>query len=143
MALKSNSKKACENIRNYILQDSDYIKECAEFDGIELKTEKEILAYAYKLFEEQKGREIEDNYHNSCFVIFEDWAKGLALGSLFCYYYNRSAADDLGAILEETEEEKAKYTEREAEEMLTRLIYRELEKAAYPASAKYIFKEVD
>ena len=73
--------------------------------------------------------------------IFKDWAQGLALGGLFCYYYNRSAKDDLGAILEESEAEKAKYTEQEAEEMLTRLIYRELEKAAHPATARYIFKE--
>ena len=72
---------------------------------------------------------IERNYSNPCFVIFEDWARGLALGNLFCYYYNRSAVDDLGEIMEETEEEKAKYTEQEAEETLTRLIYREMEKA--------------
>ena len=62
-------------------------------------------------------------------MIFEDWARGLALGNLFCYYYNRSAKDDLGKILEESEEEKAKYTEQEAEELLTRLIYREMENA--------------
>lgn len=36
---------------------------------------------------------------------------------------------DLGDILEETEEERAKYTEMQAEEMLTRLIYREMEDA--------------
>lgn len=47
-----------------------------------------------------------------------------------CYYYNRSAVDDLGAILEETEEEKARFTEQEAEQLLTDLIYRELTKGA-------------
>ena len=43
-----------------------------------------------------------------------------------CYFYNRSAVDDLGEILEETDEEKAKYNERQAEDLLTWLIYREL-----------------
>ena len=139
--LRTNSKKACENIRAYIMQDEDYLKECAEYDNVELNEQRDYLAYAYRLFKEQKSHEIRRNYGNPCFVIFEDWAKGLALGGLFCYYYNRSAVEDLGTILEETEEEKAKYTEQQAEECLTRLIYRELEKAAYPASAKYIFKE--
>lgn len=91
--------------------------------------ETSILAYAYECFKDEMKIEIENNYHNPCFVIFEDWARGLALGGLFCYYYNRSAKDDLGEILEETEEEKSKYTEMEAEEMLTRLIYREMENA--------------
>lgn len=43
-----------------------------------------------------------------------------------CYYYNRSAVDDLGAILEETDSEKARYSEQQAETRLTYLIYREL-----------------
>lgn len=51
------------------------------------------------------------------------------MGNLFCYYYNRSAVDDLGEILEETDEEKAKYSEQQAEELLSRLIYREMEEA--------------
>ena len=139
--LKSNSKKACENIREYIMQDSDYLSECAEYDGVTLNDRTDFLSYAWRLFTGQKKHDIEQNYNNPNFGIFLDWARGLALGSLFCYYYNRSAVDDLGAILEETEEEKAKYTEEQAEEMLSRLIYRELEKAACPATARYIFKE--
>lgn len=128
--IKSNSKKAIENIRKYILEwDADSIRERAEYDNRELKTDDEILAYAYEIFKDEERYEIEHNYSNPCFVIFEDWARGLALGGLFCYYCNRSAVDDLGAILEETDEEKAKYTEQQAEEMLTRLIYREMERA--------------
>lgn len=139
--LRTNSKKACENIRNYIMQDADYLEECAEFDGVELNNRMDYLAYAWQLFTEQKKHDIEMNHNNPNFGIFKDWARGLALGGLFCYYYNRSAVDDLGELLEESEEERSKYTESEAEEMLSRLIYRELEKAAHPASAKYIFKE--
>lgn len=139
--LRTNSKKACENIRKYILEDSDYIKEYAAYYNKELKTDLDILSYAWEIFNNEKKYEIERNYHNPNFGIFKDWASGLALGNLFCYYYNRSAVEDLGNILEETEDERKKYTEQQAEEMLTRLIYRELEKAHYPATAKYIFKE--
>ena len=128
--IRTNSKKAVENIRRYILEwDEDYIKERAEYEGRKLNTEDEVLAFAYGCFKEEMNGAIERNWGNPCFVIFEDWARGLAMGSLFCYYYNRSARGDLAAILEETEEEEAKYTEQQAEELLTRLIYRELEKA--------------
>jgi len=47
-----------------------------------------------------------------------------------CYYYNRSAVDDIAEILQQTEAEKAKYTdERKAEKFLSALIYREITKA--------------
>lgn len=128
--IRTNSSKAISNIRDYIIeQDEDYIRERAEFEGKKLNTVDEILAFAYKCFKEEMKYRIEQNYSNPCFVIFEDWARGLALGGLFCYYYNRSAADDLATILEESFEERKKYTEQQAEELLTRLIYREMERA--------------
>lgn len=127
--VRTNSKQAIENIRKYILEDADYLHESAEFYGLKLNTEDEIIAHAWDRFTSEMSTDIENNYSNPNFGIFLDWARGLPLGGLFCYYYNRSAVDDLGAILEETEEEKAKYTEQQAEELLTRLIYREMEKA--------------
>ncbi len=131
--LRTNSKKACENIRDYIMTDSDYIKERANDCGTSLETKNDFLVFAWECFKEEKSFEIKRNYNFPSFEIFRDWASGLALGGLFCYYYNRSAVDDLGEILEETESEKAKYTEQEAEEMLSRLIYREMRKAAEKA----------
>ena len=63
---------------------------------------------------------------------FTDWCSGLPSILDTCYYYNRSAVDDLGEILEETEQERSKYTEEQAEKQLTILIYdtikKELEK---------------
>ena len=128
--LKTNSLKGKTNIRNYIMNDRDYLDERNEYHGKTLETEDEYLAFAWEIFKSEKKHEIEQNYSNPNFAIFKDWAQGLALGWLFCYYYNRSAVEDLGAILEETEAEKQKYSEQEAEELLTRLIYREME-AAY------------
>lgn len=127
--LRTNSKQAVENIKSYILTDSDYIKERAEYDGVNLTGTDEILSYAWKCFEDEMSYRIEQNYNNPNFGIFLDWARGLALGGLFLYYYNTSAKDILGDILEETEAEREKYTEQQAEETLSRLIYRELENA--------------
>ena len=127
--IRTNSKQAAENVRKYILQDSDYLTERAQYDGRKVESDNELIAYAWDIFKDEKRYEIERNYSNPNFGIFLDWARGLAMGNLFCYYYNRSAVDDLGAILEETEEEKSRYTEQQAEETLSRLIYREMEKA--------------
>ena len=67
-------------------------------------------------------------YGYSEFNAFRDWLQGLP--SIFdpMYYYKGSAVQVLGDILEETEEERSKYTESDAEEMLTKLIYREIRK---------------
>lgn len=123
--LRTNSKKAIENIKNYIMTDAGYIAEYYNGTISEDNTEAVMLGM-WECFKDEKRHEIERNYHCTSYAIFKDWASGLALGGLFCYYYNRSAVDDLGKILEETEAEKVKYTEAKAEEMLTRLIYREL-----------------
>ena len=66
---------------------------------------------------------------------FTEWATGLAMGGLFCYYYNRSAVADLKTILEETDKEAARFTETDAENMLTYLIYREVKKLSAKADA--------
>ena len=62
--------------------------------------------------------------------LFTDWTSGLPSVIDCLYYYNRSAVDDLAAILEETDSEKAQYSEQQAESLLTYLLYRELVKGA-------------
>lgn len=127
--IKTNSKKAIENIKSYIADDAEYIKDRAIYDNKVLNCVDDIISYAFEIFCEEKAYEIKKNYGVPTIGVFRDWAQGLALGNLFCYYYNRSAVDDLGAILEETEAEKSRYSEEEAEELLTRLIFREMQKA--------------
>ena len=120
--LKTNSKKAKDNIRAYIIEnytpyDYENYSESDDFQTIaknileEMRIEKGGDWYCRNMTEQQR---------------FIDWCQGLP--SLFdtCYFYNRSAVDDLGNILEETEEERNRYTETDAEIMLTKLIYREL-----------------
>jgi hypothetical protein len=96
--MKTNNKKARENIRKYII---------ANFTP-------EDFRY----------------YRKNELAAFADWCAGLCGVLDTCYFYNRSAVGDLGAILKETEEEKARYTEEQAENTLTFLIYRELIKGA-------------
>lgn len=126
--LKTNSKQAAENIRAYIVDgftpDGYTDNPPQEFP--------EIAAFILATFRSEKYWCLQDvrYYHGREALAFRDWCAGLAGVLDTCYYYNRSAVDDLGAILEETAEEKARYTEQQAEQLLTDLIYRELLKGA-------------
>lgn len=123
--LKTNSKKARENVRQYIidgLSDEYYDEKERGFDN--------VARIIYERFKAEKMFDYNLRYYkNNIFKIFEDWCSGLPSILDTCYYYNRSAVDDLGEILEETEEEKSRYSESEAELLLTKLIYREIERS--------------
>lgn len=123
--LRTNSKKAIENIWKYIFKDLDYMN---EYRGEDIKPgDKKAMAKAIdeaftieaynSTYERQQNRQ----------AAFENWAAGLALGGMFdYYYYNADATEILGEILEETEAEKARFTEEQAAYTLTALIYREV-----------------
>ena len=120
MALKTNSKKARENIQKYIMDNFT-----GEVYGIETpKTFQETSEVILEVFRNEKQDVRYSEKEN-----FANWAAGLPSILDTCYYYNRSAVDDLGEILEETETEKSRFTETQAEELLSSLIYRELIKA--------------
>lgn len=123
--LKTNSKKARENIRRYIINNF-----CPEGYTDSPPTEAaEIMHFIYKCFREQKYSTIEDyRYYNNEQAAFIEWCAGLPSILDTCYYYNRSAVDDLGAILEESESEKARYSQRDAEQLLSKLIYYTIKK---------------
>ena len=122
--LKTNSKKALENIRSYIVDNftpENYSLESSN----DFATVAKVI---YNCFIEEKsgtndwGRVAEG-------VIFDDWMQGLP--SIFGadYYLHCTALDDLGVILEETEAEKARFTEDDASKLLSSLIFREIKKA--------------
>lgn len=115
--LKTNSKQAQLNVQNYIITNaSDYIEECYE-----LPTEgKAIFASIAEIYRTEYRKPMTQ-------ANFTEWAQGLPCGGLFDYYLH-SAVDDLGDILEETEEERSRYTEQQAEHTLSYLIYREIER---------------
>lgn len=120
--LKTNSKKAVQNIRNYIMDNFDF-ENYKETSLKEPTTWEEISAFIWDCFVEEKGKEI---YRSGFQNVFIDWCRGLPSVLDTCYYFNRSAIDDLGAILEETPEEKERFTQSAAEEMLSKLIFKEL-----------------
>ena len=125
--IRSNSKKAIENIRAYILDNTT----AENYEIKQPETFKETAAFIMDTFraEHWNSANIRRYYGNNEYNSFAAWAQGLPSVLDTCYYYNRSAVDDLGAILEESEEEKSKYSEEQAESLLTWLIYRELKKA--------------
>lgn len=117
--LKTNSKKARENIRSYITDNftpDNYGRDAAEFENFG-----SIAAFILETFRSEKRYERGPEP-----VVFADWCAGLPSVLDTCYYYNRSAVKDLGDILEETETERSRYSEADAEKLLTSLIYREL-----------------
>jgi hypothetical protein len=126
--LKTNSKQARENIRQYIIEGftpENYTDE--KIEGFE-----NVSNYILDTFRSEKYSTKEDyRYYGNCeFDAFEDWCRGLPSLLDTCYYYNRSAVEDLGNILEETDEEKKRFTEDKAEWCLTYLIYGELKRGA-------------
>lgn len=126
--LKTNSKKAAENIRAYIM--NGFTPE--NYADNPPEDFPEIARFVLATFKSEKYSTPGDfrDYRNNELAAFADWCAGLPSILDTCYYYNRSAVDDLGAILEETDEEKARYTEKQAEKTLTMLIYRALKKGA-------------
>jgi hypothetical protein len=122
--LKTNSKKARENIQQYIINHftpENYTDE--KIEGFE-----NIATFIIDTFRSEKYSTKEDfRYYKNCELdAFADWCAGLPSVLDTCYYYNRSAVDDLGTVLEETEEEKSRFSEDKAEWGLTYLIYCEL-----------------
>ena len=124
--LKSNSKKARENIRAYIVDHftPENYTETPPTDP------REIFKFIFNCFISEKYHTKEDRayYRNNEQAAFRDWCSGLPSVLDTCYFYNRSAVDDLGNILEETEEERAQFSESMAENLLTMLIYNEIKK---------------
>jgi len=128
--LKTNSKQAAENVRAYICDRFDFTN-YDDSSRPEPQTFPEIAAFILKCFRSEKYSTPEDfRYYHTENAAFADWCAGLPSVLDTCYFYNRSAVDDLGAILEETDTEKERYTEEAAENLLTSLIYKELMKGA-------------
>jgi len=124
--LKTNSKKARENIKNYIVE--NFTPE--NYTDTPPTEWHEIAVFIYETFKEEKWNCSEDfrYYRNNEWKAFLDWCSGLPSVLDTCYFYNRSAVEDLGTVLEETEQERKQYAESMAENLLTMLIYNEIKK---------------
>lgn len=137
--LKTNSKKAKENIMNYIRTASaeHYISDCGAPEDI---TDNELCGLILDDFRTEWSGELKRNAYRQKPLtyqeLFEDWGKGLTAGDLFDFYLGNSAKQVLGDILEETEAERSKYTKEKAEKWLCYLIYREVTNRAEKAGVR-------
>ena len=126
--LKSNSKKALENIRSYIRENYDP----AGYENAPEETAPfhDIAIFLWDTFQKEKQYSIPYMNRNSLSYqsVFASWCAGLPSVLDTCYYYNRSAITDVKNIMEETDKETEKYTEQEAENFLSYLIYKVIRK---------------
>ena len=127
--LRTNSKQARENIRQYITENftpENYTDE--EITGFENIAKFILDVFKSDYYDGYCNRNVARRYTQA--EAFKDWCSGLPSVLDTCYYYNRSAVEDVKNILEETDAEASKYNEQQAEELLTSLINRELIKAS-------------
>ena len=127
--LKSNTKKARLNLMRYIRTASApyYIENCGNPADI---TDDELCALILDEFKQNWSHEFERNFRRCAAIpyqkMFLDWGSGLTAGGLFDFYYHCNASDILGDILEETDAERAQFTEEQAETRLGYLIFAEV-----------------
>lgn len=138
--LKTNTKQVSNKVENYIISNFKNLQqEQPEYKYDHLHTIASVNAdnYAevcnainYIFFCELLEHDCRWNAGRlTRYDAFTEWCQGLP-AALNCKYYLHSACDLLGEWLEETEEEKKKFTERQAEEKITYLLYREINRHA-------------
>lgn len=111
--MKTTNKKARQNVRQYIL---DHFEPCG-YDFTGPCTFQNVARFILEVHASEKYYSSEyqaaKGFTNE--AVFIDWCQGLPSVLDTCYYYNRSAVVDLGNILEQSERERAQYTEEQAE----------------------------
>lgn len=146
--LKTNSKKARENVDNYIMSIAEGIEEnskyylCFDYDTTNINDVCKCIWYQYFIPEYVQYNKQFEAGRISLFELFEEWGRGLPCEGLFDYYnyYNPDPVEIVAAILEETPEEAAKYTDDQAAELLTKMIYNRITKRVNPMETinKYV-----
>ena len=113
--LKTNCKVVRERIRNYLMDTYDI-----ERSGKTANNWQEFKDILNNIIYNEVIRG--DSTKQNIYEYYKYWAQADPL----LYYIDGSAINLLGDILEETEEERNKYSYTQAEDMLTYLITREL-----------------
>ena len=129
MALKSNSKKAVENIKKYVIEGYNPYGYSAGTEEAEAKTFEQIARVILKETKRVKGCDMKRFKKYKWQDAFMDYAAGLPFS--VADFYNGHGIRDLKKILEETDEEAEQYSECDAENMLAKLIFREISKVAF------------
>lgn len=129
--LRTNSKKARINTDDYIMTIAEGIEEnskyylCFDYDTKNIDDVCKCIWYQYFIPEYVQYNKQFEAGRISLFELFEDWARGLPCEGLFDYYnyYNPDPVEIVGDILEETPEERAKFSQDQAADRLTMMIY--------------------
>ena len=123
--IRTNSKKAIEAIKSYVMDNTDF--EGLGYEGIEENpaTFEEMARTIWRVYWSEVGH---FNHREPLQVNFKNWLAGLPSCGLGDFFYYGSTVDALGKMLEQTETERSKYTEEQAETTLSYLIYREVAK---------------
>lgn len=130
--LKTNSKKVKETIKTYIIDNfKDWLEENIQYNetlkNIDTDDYTSVCNQIVKQFHIEKVK-LDKQYEARKITLqelFSDWCSELC-SIIDTNYYLHSAVDLLGEWLEETEEEKARYTESQAQKLITNLLYREI-----------------
>lgn len=127
--LKTNNKKAINNLKIYIINHCDF----SDYDCIKQPKNEDFKEYAkaiYQDFIDCAYSTINDKkYFNfNEFNAFIYYMSGLPSHGLGDYYCGYNANNILGDILEESEEERNRYSKDDSEKLLTYLIYRTIKK---------------
>lgn len=122
--VKTNSAAASRKIREYIRENynPEGYDEYQQTDNIHKIAENILLCFMQEKVLHDKRNLTYEEY-------FLEWMAGLPT-ILNADYYLGKAVDTLGDILEQTEDERAKHTEEQAERKLSQMILRELRRAA-------------
>lgn len=136
--LRTNSKEVMNRIKKIIMDSYEAAEEYYTFDGGAMKTEyNDICKDIMNMFYIEKLQF--DNRYKAGRIsradLFMDWMQGLP--SAFPVsndIFLGSAVDFLGDLLDETEKEKEKFTDEQAEKRAVYLLHRELEKHAKKAN---------
>lgn len=141
--IRSNSKKAINNIRKYIINSTDFsgytLKDCyfANLEdlkeGAGLEIFPEIAKSLYDIFYIEYLKNNNSRVKYSIQVLFSDWCAGLPSVLDTCYYCNTDPIDIISKILEMTPEEKENYSKKHQDDLkncqyLDYLIFREITK---------------
>lgn len=129
--VKSNSKYTKEKIKKWILSAVSFEGRPEENTILNYEEIKQKIQHYCKIEKIGGGSDaparLKKYFNDNYFLMFEDWAQGLpSLLDTAAYYYSGSACELLADWLQETPQEAAKYSEMQAEDKITRLLYREI-----------------
>ena len=120
--LKTNSKKARENVKQFIRDNAGiwYLEECAQ--GFDLSTDKGLFSAIWHCCETEKFYQ----HYKSLSEQFADWCAGLPSALCCNDVFLRPVVPVVARILEETPAEAARFSEDDAEKLMISLMFREI-----------------